>query len=219
MRVFVPPFATGDGVSCVVLQAGDDLPALPASERALTGPMVPSRMREFAWGREAARRALAGIGIAPVPLLPDADRVPVWPPGVTGSISHSGRICGAAIRRGAGSLGFDIETGKGLAQDLWEEVLTGHELERLWRLPAPDRPAAALAHFTAKEAVFKAHFPVYRQMFGFMDAEITAIDATRFVATFLGRNGNMWATVTGRWHRDDSCMASGVLMTSSRQEG
>jgi len=209
---FASPFADDPDLACVILRAGDALPPLPAAERALTGPMVASRRREFAWGREAARRALTRLGLACGALLPDADRVPVWPSGVTGSISHGGGLCGAAVARGPRSVGFDIEARAGLDPDLWPEVLTGAERVRLSGLPAEHRGAAALALFTAKEAAFKAHFPIHRQMFGFADLEIAEASPDGFVAAFPGRSGAPWTRIAGRWRRGDTWTASGVVL-------
>ena len=204
-------FDPGSGVACVILRAADPLPHLPAAEQALTRRMMPVRRREFTWGRIAARRALSRLGAPAGPLLPDADRVPVWPAGITGSISHSGRICGAAVRRGPGSVGFDLETEGALTPDLWEAVLTETERDDVRALPAAAQAARALALFTAKEAVYKAHFPVHRVMFGFADLEIAAAGA-RFVARFPRHDGAAWQPVQGRWSRGPGWTASGVLL-------
>lgn len=211
-------FPPGSGVSVVILHAGDELPHLPAAERRLMRRMGPSRRREFSWGRVAARRALAEIGVVASALLPDTDRVPDWPRGIAGSISHSGCICGAAVARGPVSLGLDIETGEMLNRDLWEEVLTQNELAQLSALPAENRPTAALMRFTAKEAVFKAHFPVHRRMFGFLDVEVAPLSKGHFTASLPGPNGPTRTTLSGRWVRDQGLTASGVLMDLPRQK-
>ena len=62
---------------------------------------VPKRRREFTAGRTAARRACARLGVWAGALPVAADRTPVWPEGVVGSISHSDLSCAVlAGRRG-----------------------------------------------------------------------------------------------------------------------
>ena len=210
------PFAAGSGAAFALLRAGPALPPMPEAERALLGPMVPARRREFAWGRAAARAALARLGVAAGPLLPDADRVPLWPEGVSGSISHSGPLCAAAACRGPVSVGLDIEEEGALAPDLWGAVLTRAELDRLPARPPGARAAAALAAFTAKEAVYKAHFPLHRTMFGFEAVEISAQGEDGFLARFPGREGPAWRPVRGLWRVGAGWIASGVLLGAAR---
>ena len=73
---------------------------------------VPKRRNEFITGRRCAREALAQIGIESCALVPDENRVPEWPIGVVGSISHSVGLCCAiaAHADNKACLGVDIET-------------------------------------------------------------------------------------------------------------
>jgi 4'-phosphopantetheinyl transferase EntD len=58
---------------------------------------VDSRLREFATGRSCARQALAGLGLAPAPILRGAKREPLWPAGIVGSITHCRGYRAAAV--------------------------------------------------------------------------------------------------------------------------
>lgn len=131
---------------------------------------IDKRQREFAAGRRAARAALAvlGQGASALPVLPS--RAPVWPEGFTGSISHCKDACFAlcAETRAARSIGCDIELRQPLEAGVVETVTT--EEERRW-LSA--QSAFAPVHlFSAKEAVYKALFPLSGQMLGFQELQV-----------------------------------------------
>ncbi len=132
------------------------------------------RRREFTAGRVCARAALARLGIEDFPLLSDPDRVPRWPPGIVGSLSHTGSWCGVAVARAevALGLGLDVERGGPLGARLATRVCTPRELERFARLPGlagADWPKLA---FSAKEAVFKSYYPLARHRLGFQAVEL-----------------------------------------------
>ena len=97
------------------------------------------RRREFAVGRDLARRAFAQLGIEGFALLSDGDRVPRWPEGVVGSISHCAGCCAVVVaRRGRIlSLGLDVERAERLEDELLARICTPRELERARALPPP----------------------------------------------------------------------------------
>ena len=139
---------------------------------------VPARLREFAAGRSAARLALALIGIAPMTIPKGADRAPIWPAGVVGSITHSGVACLAVVMPATNcrGLGIDLEVDIPLEPDLWEIVLRPEELAGMTGVQAK-------LVFCAKEAAFKAQYAVSGALFGF-DAMRVEVDGDRFVAVF-----------------------------------
>lgn len=143
------------------------LPLLPGEEGAVAGA-VPARRAEFAAGRAAARRALAGLGMRPVALPAGPDRAPRWPEGVGGSIAHAAGVAVAAVRLGP-PLGLDIEENAPLGPDLWPEICTSGELAAL----AGEGAGVAVRHvFAAKEAVYKAQYPLTGRIFGFHLLEV-----------------------------------------------
>lgn len=157
-----------------------------ADPRAPAAPLYPQearavvsarrkRRREFAAGRTAARQALAALGLPPqaIPMAPD--RAPVWPAGVTGSISHTDTHCVAVVSVATGlrGLGIDIEPSEPLERALWPEICTMGELDALMQHPAATRGLLARALFCAKEAAFKAQYSVSRAVFGFQTLDVT----------------------------------------------
>lgn len=146
---------------------------------------VPQRMREFAAGRHAARMALHRIG-AGLSALPMADdRAPVWPAGITGSITHTRSACLAAVVRLGlfTGVGLDLEEDSPLERDLWDDVLVPDEQLWLARQPQATRGDLAKLMFSAKEAAYKAQYAQSRTLFGFDTLALT-LDAASFTATF-----------------------------------
>jgi 4'-phosphopantetheinyl transferase EntD len=147
---------------------------LPGEEEALARASA-MRRREFLSGRALARRAMQDLGRPPSPIPAASDRTPVWPPGLTGSISHCADLCAAAMARTADgflSIGIDIETAEPLERSLWPEICTPAERERLARQPGDEAGALAKLMFSAKEAAYKCQYPLSRQLFDFQVFEI-----------------------------------------------
>jgi 4'-phosphopantetheinyl transferase EntD len=167
-----------DGVwtaSCPVTDVEDDL--LP-EERLVVASAVAKRRREFAAGRRCARGLLAQLGHPGVPLLRNDDRTPRWPEELVGSISHCATLCIAAVARRSSleALGVDVEQDAALEPPLWRRICTPAEIERLLETaPAAERGRIARLVFSAKEATYKALYPLHGWGFGFQDIEI-AID-------------------------------------------
>lgn len=147
----------------VCVAAGEALATpLTARERASLGEVTPDRLREFESGRAYAKRALAALGVAETDLPIGPNRAPVWPAGVTGSISHvrCGRegiyAAAAAARTGVAlAVGIDIEAEDRLEPDLWPYVLTQRELKRLLALPSGARRREVAHIWCAKEVAAK----------------------------------------------------------------
>ena len=153
---------------------------LADDERALVSSARSGRRGEFAAGRSCAHRALAAIGADVVAIARGEHRDPLWPRGVTGSISHAGGLAAAVATWTAptiAGIGIDLEVAHGLAPELWTHVLTPGERARC---DADDDPVgAATTVFTAKEAAFKALYPL-------LGAEIDFLDATAEIGDHAG---------------------------------
>lgn len=140
--------------------------------------MARRRQAHFLAGRMVAARALSAVDSNDQHCGLGAAGEPLWPTGVTGSISHTDDICGAIACRDPRALcGLDLEriaSGSAL-QAIFKTCLSDAEAARVkaehW-LPAP---VAATALFSAKETLYKALFPRVHRYFGFEAAE--AIDA------------------------------------------
>src|SRR5690242_5958922 len=95
-----------------------------AEEAAAVAGAVAARRAEFAAGRSAARRALAELGIGPVALPVGERRMPVWPTGIVGSITHCVGLAAAAVAWAddLAALGIDVEPAIALDADVLEVV-------------------------------------------------------------------------------------------------
>ncbi|MBV8715491.1 MAG: 4'-phosphopantetheinyl transferase superfamily protein [Chloroflexi bacterium] len=167
------PFAIGVGIRAVrTLDAV--APPLHAVEEAALGPRaIEQRRRIFALGRAAARDALAEFGIHNA-AIPRADGgEPVWPDGFVGSITHSREVAIAIVGRrdDYAGLGVDIEElARGPSPRAARLVCRPNEMAWV----DPESGTERLARlFSAKEAVFKAVYPIERVWLGFADAELT----------------------------------------------
>ncbi|MBC7179870.1 MAG: 4'-phosphopantetheinyl transferase superfamily protein, partial [Roseovarius sp.] len=133
---------------------------------------VPNRRREFAAGRRAARNALATLGHAPAAIPMAPDRAPLWPEGVTGTISHGAGICLALLGRSEdwAGLGLDLEPALPLPEDTVATICTPAERETVTQ-----DPSGLLSRhlFCAKEATYKAQYAQSRRLLSFHDLEVT----------------------------------------------
>ena len=173
-------FPPGVAVALVGIGAGELLPG----EAAAVAGAVPARVAEFAAGRLAARRALAALGHPAVAIPAGPDRAPCWPEGLAGSIAHAQGVAVAAVRRGA-SLGLDVEADAALEPELWPLICDPVELAAL---PAGDRGRAVRLVFAAKEAVYKAQYPLTGRLIGF-DAVRVTLEEDGFVARLRQKVG------------------------------
>jgi 4'-phosphopantetheinyl transferase EntD len=135
---------------------------------------VAKRCSEFAAGRAAAREALAAIGFPPAPMLTQGDGVPAWPQGVVGSITHTDRWALAVVsnRDRLLGLGVDLESDAPLEPDLTPEIRRPNEKAGSLDLAARGIDDAKL-RFVAKEAYFKAVFPLTRY---FLSLEAVSVE-------------------------------------------
>ena len=173
---------------------------------------VPKRRAEFQAGRTAARAALTALKGPACALPADADRAPIWPRGYAGSITHCEDMCLAVATRAARSVGLDIEPALGLERALWDTVL----------LPAEQRKADAAAHpgqyakliFCAKEATYKAQFPLSRTLFDFHGLQISCDASGQFSATFRLKAGEFQPgqQLTGRYLIDSDHIVTAALI-------
>jgi 4'-phosphopantetheinyl transferase EntD len=161
-------------VACVGSPSGGTTVDLLPEEAACVARSSPNRRREFAAGRAAARAALGRLGVPSGPIGVAEHRMPRWPAGVVGSIAHGGGIAVAAVAlaRTIASVGVDVEPDEGIEADVIASIATAGELGWLDRLSREDRGRAARALFCAKEALFKAQFPLTLAFLEFGDVEL-----------------------------------------------
>lgn len=155
------------GVGAAVDQAADEAEPFQFSEEGQhLANAVVTRRNEFIAGRRCARAALTQVGHAPCALPTDADGLPIWPAGAVGSISHSRGLCCAVAADDDGimSLGIDLEKTTRLSPRAMERIV--HPLEA--SVVGEDQTLGSLL-FSAKEAFFKAQFPIWGAQPNFKD--------------------------------------------------
>ncbi|MEZ5550279.1 MAG: 4'-phosphopantetheinyl transferase superfamily protein [Pseudomonadales bacterium] len=166
----------GDIVDCV--------DALYPEEQVAVAQAIGRRQREFATGRTLARRLMGELGIAPAAIPRGAQRQPVWPAGVVGSLTHAERVAVAALATSAKcrALGIDIEIADRVGPELYPKLFRPAELSAI----DGDRRLAGLM-FSAKEAGYKATCALAPRFVAFRDAEIDIDqEQQRFGFRYLG---------------------------------
>jgi 4'-phosphopantetheinyl transferase EntD len=200
-----------------------EFPPLPPEEALHTGTMSERRLSEFRAGRHCARQALVALGVGGLPVPRGADRAPLWPEGVTGSITHvcrgeSGLAAAAvALTAEVRALGLDAELDVPLDEDLLPMVLTPRERAALAHLTPLGREFLGKLSFSAKESVYKCQYTLTRQFLEFTDVELDVdLAASSFRATFLRAAGAFGAgsSLQGRFARQRGWIVTSVELAA-----
>ncbi len=172
-----------------------DVNALWADERPAIANAGAKRRRDFIAGRVMARQAMAAIGLPEVAIPMAADRAPVWPVGLVGSISHCDSLCVAVVARTSdlGAIGIDVEENTALEPELWAEICTPQEIAWLQTQPPANRGPLVKQIFSAKEAVYKALYPSTRQFLEFSDVTIDPEQSRASCRVVENRILSVWA--------------------------
>ncbi len=196
--------------------AGDEGWLLP-QETEFIANAVQERRREYAAGRHAARRALStfGHGHAAIPSAPT--REPIWPEGVVGSLTHCDGYAAAVVSQDAGvsSVGVDAEPNLPLPEEVVDLVMLDIERMSLIDSVAPPDIAVDRVLFCAKEAVFKAWYPLTRRELGFDEVRVSVEADGGFTARLLIgcdplESAQLWS-MTGRWAHDVNVVVAAVV--------
>ncbi|MBX2813161.1 MAG: 4'-phosphopantetheinyl transferase superfamily protein [Myxococcales bacterium] len=153
-----------------------EVPSLGPQEQKTLGHAAPKRYREFATARSLARQLLSEIGQPCTDLPRHTDGYPSWPVGTWGSISHSHQVAIAAVRYGDRGFGIDIEGSRPIERTLHPHILRPNELNFC---AESRRNALAKIVFSAKEAFYKAQYPLTNVFLNFHDVEIHLHEQTQ----------------------------------------
>jgi len=166
---------------CRLIGDADEAHLLPEEARSIPARQ-PAMRRASGAARWIAHRLLADIGITDVAIMRAPSGAPVWPDGIIGSLAHDDDMAVAAVAPVGGivSLGIDVEPAEPLPDDIFAIVATGAD-----RTGAADPRLAGRILFCAKEAVYKAAFPLDREVLGYEDIAVD-LDAGR-ATTKTGR--------------------------------
>jgi enterobactin synthetase component D len=123
---------------------------------------VEKRQAEFLAGRYAANVVLNKLGFHSYIIRSGKNREPLWPQGITASISHtdSHAMCIAALSSNIRFLGIDIEhwLSKETALQIDQSIITEAEKKTLSMQSLSHEQLVTIA-FSSKEALFKAIYP------------------------------------------------------------
>jgi 4'-phosphopantetheinyl transferase EntD len=203
-------------------EAYDDLAdvTLFPEEEAVIARSVDKRRREFATARACARRAMATLGLPPVPVLPGERGAPTWPPGVVGSMTHCDgyRAAAVALEEKVRTVGVDAEPNGPLPDRVLEAIALPPEIEWLKGV-AGDSSGVCWDRllFSAKESIYKAWFPLTRRWLNFEEAVVTPDPAE---GTFAARllvsgpvvDGRTLTGFAGRWMVDRGLVATAITV-------
>ena len=200
-----------------------DMPGLVAlpEEEPLIAKSVQKRRNEFIAVRHCARLALADLGLPPTPILKGDKGEPRWPDGIVGSLTHCEGYRGAVVARSADvrSLGIDAEPHDVLPDGVLDAISLPAERSAIGALPGELHWDRIL--FCAKEATYKAWFPLTQRWLGFEDAHITfEVDAGGTTGTFsskilidpAARSGPPLTVLEGRWTVTDGLALTAIVL-------
>jgi 4'-phosphopantetheinyl transferase EntD len=178
--------------------------AMFASEAAAIAGAVSERRREFGTVRHCARDALRRLGMPAVPIARDAAGAPRWPAGVVGSMTHCAGYRAAVVARAAElrSVGIDAEPHAPLPAEVHDLVVSADVVDEA--IPHWDRVV-----FCAKEAVYKAWFPLTLRRLDFADLATTVRRDGSFDARVRGDRG-----FSGRWLADRGLVLAATWVTA-----
>lgn len=202
-------FEGGIRVACV--EIGDRTDSLLPEERRSIESARPSRQKEFAAGRWLARQLLEPLGHGSAVLPRAEDRLPIWPAGIVGSVTHSGALCAVAIARASeiALLGLDLEPDEPVKEGLARLVCRDAEHDWIASPDAEERNRRCRIVFSVKEAVYKAFYPRVRRVWSFQDVCVAIdLEGGRFRARLPEDAG--LAEITGHVRRRGGWIVAGV---------
>ncbi|RPA19524.1 4'-phosphopantetheinyl transferase [Gordonia sp. OPL2] len=204
-------------------EAFEDPPGLEPmpAERSLIERAVDKRRREFVTARHCARKAMSQLGIEPTPIMRGERGMPLWPERVVGSLTHCDgyRAAVVAYSLQVRSLGIDAEPHDRLPDGVLEH--TSIDAEREVLATRPDGLHWDRLLFCAKEATYKAWFPVTQRWLGFEDAHITFDQTSPTGGSFTSRilidgaaidGGSPLTELTGRWLVDRGLITTTITL-------
>jgi len=183
---------------------------------------VAIRRTQFLAGRYCAAQAITRLcgTAANVTVGRGARGSPVWPDGLTGSITHTGDFASAAVasRKNVRSLGIDTEhiMATGRARRIASAVLVASELPAN---RAIDETVWITLVFSAKESLFKCLYPIVGRSFDYSAVAMTSIDtaAGRFAAELqhtLTAELQAGTAIEGRFEISERYVHTGIWLTA-----
>ena len=187
---------------------------------------VASRRRDFAAVRSCARACLQRLGYASVPILPGVGGAPTWPAGIRGSMTHCTGYAAAAVgpHPPISAIGIDAEPDAPLPDGVLGLIATAAEHDHLAATQREcEGPHWDRLLFSAKEAVYKAWFPLVGGWLDHHEAEISFDTQHRTFTALLSRddlilNGHHIHQLHGRWIRERGIVLTAVVLHAQRED-
>lgn len=170
-------------------------------EKRLVSHSVDVRRAEFGDARWCAHRALRDLGFhVQEPILKGEMGMPLWPDGATGSLTHTEGFRAAVVAPtdSVRALGIDAEPAEPLPDQVLGSIARKGELAQIERLRDKGLACADRLLFCAKEATYKAWYPMTQRWLDFGDAEIDLRDDGTFISYLLVRPTPV-PFINGRW--------------------
>jgi 4'-phosphopantetheinyl transferase EntD len=174
-----------------IITAGDEN-ALREPEAASLSRVADARRASGA-ARIVARELLARLGYSDAHVPRGTGREPIWPAGIVGSLAHDDELALAAValQRDFASVGIDVEPARELPADMRELIASPNELRAV-----ADDPLKGKLLFAAKEAVYKACYPLDHEFLEFGDIEVDFANSRAITRT--GRTVSLHTCVSSR---------------------
>ena len=148
----------------------------PAEENYFSQLSSVSRKEHYRSGRICAGEVLYKLGTRGQPVLRDPQtREPLWPEGISGAITHSGKWAAAAAGKTSdvSGIGIDLEDlERQVDSRISRHVCIPEEQKWLQECGEDFLEQNLKIIFSAKESIFKAFFPYTRTYLHFHDARI-----------------------------------------------
>lgn len=176
-------FLIPEDLVIVLSQLADYRARLLPEEAEHLAQMAPVRQIGFASGRHCAHLCQEMLELTIKPVL-RRERVPHWPNGVVGSITHSDELACAIASQSLAGVGVDLEMRERLEEKLFDHLFTPWEQAQI----RSSGSLAASVMFSAKEAGYKATYSLGKTFIGFKEAEIHLLPENRFSIDYIGPN-------------------------------
>ncbi|KAA9370930.1 4'-phosphopantetheinyl transferase family protein [Ochrobactrum quorumnocens] len=173
----------GVSVGCCAIHSGDEA-LLLAEERQSIQTNNPKRLKASGAVRHIARGLLAERGRNEFQILRAPTGEPIWPDGIVGSLAHDDEVAVAAVGNAADfqGLGIDVEPAVPLPIDI--QSLVRISTDKTGNERVSDLSDRVL--FCAKEAIYKAVYPLDRVILNYDDISVDL--TTQTATTVMGRD-------------------------------
>ena len=168
-----------------------DASFLSLAERTYLENVSQNRKREFIAGRFGAHEAMVLANVSPEHIQIGGKGEPIWPSNIVGSITHSHGYAAAAVARKSDivSLGLDAEIDEPLSSRVLRRISNVQEQEWVENVGGTlvQHPGKVL--FSAKEATYKAWYPITQEWLGFKEVLINFHDQGNTFTVHIQKNG------------------------------